>query len=101
MNNTNDFTVNKTAFKDLITLVDTLHSNRQKIVVILDPGLQVNKSDYYTDALKAGALIKTGMKEHENINGGALTQRSFKGEEGVFLDFFHPSTPNVSAITLT
>ena len=85
-----DFTVDTTNFPDLATFTDTLHTNNQKIVPIIDAALSTDDptSTYYQQALTLDVLILS------NLTGKPLEQRVWP-EHAVFLDWFHPDAYEV------
>lgn len=94
MNGYSDFSVNSTAFPTIKTLTQSLQSNGQKMVLIVDAGLSSEdvSNKYYSMALQNNLLLKSSVnKDEEN---GILTQHVWPNKT-VFLDFFDENSKEV------
>lgn len=100
MDNYQSFTVDPTNFKDIATFASDLHSNNQKIMVVIGPHLSKSDHDsFYTEAAQQKLLIKSSINKDEG-SGDALTQVIWPGLSGsdyesVFLDWFNPASKTI------
>lgn len=89
MHDSRDFTLNETAFPDMIQLQQTLASNNIRLSVILEASLpSIDASyKYFAQAVQDDLLIKSSV--NPEVQEGAVTQNGFGNTSTVFLDFFN------------
>jgi len=100
MNNYTQFSVDSTNFGDIATFKTALYDAKQKLVLVLGPGLlSSDPTDiYYSEAIQQGALIKSTINTQNE--GEALTSQVWpstkgSGYETVFLDMFGANATNI------
>lgn len=62
-----DFSVNTTTFPTISTFADNLHTNNQKLVVIVDAGLSADSVEgFWTKAADKKVLLKSTVNPNDN-----------------------------------
>lgn len=93
MNNYETFTVDTATFPNITNLSTSLHSNNQRLVLIIDTAISANlTSKYYTMAKADNTLIKSSISNSE-VYGDDLVSKTWV--DVVFVDFFNDKCMNV------
>jgi len=100
MKNYTQFSVDSTNFGDIAKFKTSLYDNKQKLVLVLGPGLLSSDATdvYYSEAIQQGALIKSTINTQNE--GEALTSQVWPATKGegyqtVFLDMFGQNATNI------
>ena len=83
-----DFSVDATAFPDLVAYTTGLQAKGIKVAVNIDAGLSADDPEdtYYKQAQESKTLIQTGIEENKGKFNGALSSSTYP-KNSVFLDF--------------
>ena len=84
-----DFTYDNKSFKSLPDMVDDLHKNQQKYVMIIDPGISKTQPENTYSAYDEGIEMDIFIKTHDG--SGFADGRVWPGDT-VFPDFSHPNS---------
>ena len=88
-----DFKVNTIKFPEIKTLADNLHSKNQRLVVILDPAIQIDvENDYYAKGVNDDIFIKSGKYNSETFNNNLISK--IRTKKVVFIDWFSDKCMN-------
>lgn len=83
--------MNKTAFSNILELANTLHSDNQKLVAMVDSSIYANLSDpYYKGGDARTLFIKSDMYKDKAYNGNLVsTKAGSQNSKVVFMDWFN------------
>ncbi len=92
-----DFTVDHKAFPKLKEFSDKIHSNGQKLVVIIDAAIYAedvsSNNKYYTLGNNDDVFIKSGLYKSQKYNNNLISK--VWPETAVFVDWFNDKCMNV------
>lgn len=95
MSNFSDFSINTTAFPDMVEFVNSLHANNQKIVPIIDGAISADILDnrYYYIGNLYNVFIKSGLYSSVTYNNN-LIQKVWP-DRAVFIDWLNDNCTQI------